>query len=67
MKRVFSKRQRKILKIIGGNVCQLCDSPLESTFHADHRVAFSKGGKTIIRNGQALCATCNLQKGDKDV
>jgi superfamily II DNA or RNA helicase len=28
-------------------------------------VPFDKGGKTTIENGQALCPTCNLKKGNK--
>ena len=32
-------------------------------FHADHVVAFAKGGTTVTSNGQALCAACNLRKG----
>ena len=29
----------------------------------DHVVPFSKGGLTLVDNAQALCATCNLEKG----
>ena len=38
---------------------------LKEGFHADHVVAYSKKGKTILKNGQALCPKCNLKKGNK--
>lgn len=65
MKRIFSKRQRNILRLVSGNICQKCGNPLERSFHADHVLPFSKGGATILKNGQALCQTCNLEKGAK--
>ena len=32
-------------------------------FHADHVVPHSRGGATIVANGQLLCVSCNLKKG----
>lgn len=64
-RRVFTKRQRKILQISAGNRCQICKKELTKSFHADHKVPFSKGGLTLLHNGQALCAACNLSKGSK--
>jgi len=66
MKRLFSMRQRKMLRLLAGNVCQGCGEKLSADFHADHILPFSKGGKTITRNGQALCPTCNGKKGNRD-
>ena len=62
-KRNFSSRQRKILLILGGYMCSNCAVALKNNFHADHVVPFIKGGKTILKNGQSLCAKCNLKKG----
>jgi len=67
MRLAFSKRQRKILQILGGNQCAMCSKPHIQGFHADHKLPFSKGGKTILRNGQALCPQCNLKKGNQYV
>lgn len=64
-KRNFTPRQRKILLILGSYVCSNCGVSLKNNFHADHVIPFSKGGKTILKNGQSLCARCNLEKGDK--
>ncbi len=63
--RFFNKRQKNALRLLSGNSCSICGIKLSSTFHADHITPYSKGGKTTIKNGQALCKTCNLQKGNK--
>jgi 5-methylcytosine-specific restriction endonuclease McrA len=42
-----------------------CNQSLAESFHADHIIAHTNGGQTIIKNGQALCAGCNLKKGSK--
>jgi|TARA_B100001964_G_C14224048_1_gene596741 5-methylcytosine-specific restriction endonuclease McrA len=64
-KRFFTKRQKRILKVFSGNYCQKCGKVLKGKFHADHKIPFSKGGKTILKNAQALCNECNLKKGNK--
>lgn len=65
MKRKFTPRQKKILAIVSGNKCEICGKNLDKSFHADHKKPFSKGGKTLLPNGQALCPNCNLKKGSK--
>ncbi len=65
MTRNFNKQQRKTLLMLSGGLCEKCSRPLTKSFHADHIIPFSKGGKTITKNGQALCANCNLKKGVK--
>jgi superfamily II DNA or RNA helicase len=67
VKRWFSKRQRQILLWIAGGKCQLCGKKLKQNFHADHIRPFSKDGKTITNNGQALCSRCNTSKGNKNM
>lgn len=34
-------------------------------WHADHVSPFSRGGATDVANGRALCARCNLAKGNR--
>lgn len=63
MKRYFSKRQRRILAWCSGGKCERCGIEISNEFHADHIVPFSRGGPTVLRNGQALCKECNLKKG----
>jgi 5-methylcytosine-specific restriction endonuclease McrA len=65
MRRLFTKRQKRILAWIAGGQCMNCNKSLAKSFHADHVFAFSKGGETTTSNGQALCATCNLKKGSQ--
>ncbi len=65
MKRLFTKRQKKIMALASGNKCEICGKSLSLSYHADHIQPFSKKGRTILNNGQALCAKCNLKKGNK--
>lgn len=65
MRRRFSETQRRILAWVSGGKCCRCEGQLDDQFHADHIVPFAQGGATTLRNGQALCRPCNLQKGAK--
>ena len=47
------------------NKCESCGKSLSISYHGDHIKAYSKGGKTTLDNGQALCSECNLRKGNK--
>ena len=35
-------------------------------WHADHITPHSKGGQTVVSNGQASCARCNTSKGSRE-
>lgn len=66
--RRFDYDQRLAVYRRDRGICQLrlkCDGakvPWEE-WHADHRLPHSKGGRTIIGNGQVACRACNLAKG----
>lgn len=65
MRRFFNDKEKKIIFLLSDGVCAICKSPLQKKWHADHIIPFSKGGKTEISNGQALCPICNIQKSNK--
>lgn len=61
--RSFTAMQRIELFSRSNGECQKCGAPITLTdFHADHVIPWSKGGKTTLANGQALCRPCNLNK-----
>lgn len=63
--RRFSDRQRVALFLAANGHCSSCGVPLSAGWHADHITPHSRGGATDVVNGQALCPTCNLKKGDR--
>ena len=65
MRRSFTHRQKKVIEVLAGNKCKICGKNLKSSFHADHIIPYSRKGKTILQNAQALCANCNIKKGNK--
>ncbi|MDY3962896.1 MAG: DUF262 domain-containing protein [Candidatus Cryptobacteroides sp.] len=47
-------------------ICPICKKHFDIQFmEADHIIAWSKGGKTVLENGQMLCRECNRHKSDK--
>ena len=67
--RQFTYEQRTAIFRIANGKCVNPDENEEcvsdcgwDNFHADHIVAYSKGGRTTVANGQLLCASCNLKK-----
>jgi len=64
--RFFTKKDKFILFQFASGLCCNCSKPLTSeNYHADHIKPYANGGKTDIKNGQALCCECNLKKGSK--
>ena len=67
--RGFSDEQRLAIYWRDGGRCQLikkCDGKNKlgwNDWHADHKTPHSKGGSTIVSNGQVACPECNLSKG----
>jgi 5-methylcytosine-specific restriction endonuclease McrA len=73
--RVFSELQRIIIYRDGKGFCQEClreGKPEKeakvswSEYQADHVLPHSKGGETIIENGELLCSFHNLSKGNRN-
>ena len=69
--RSFSDKQKQIMFERQKGVCPHCTGKDKNKkwdigqMHADHKIAWSKGGKTEIENGQMLCRECNLEKSNK--
>ena len=36
-------------------------------WHADHVIPYSRGGKTVVSNGQVACPSCNSLKSDRSI
>jgi 5-methylcytosine-specific restriction endonuclease McrA len=64
MTRRFNRRQHIVLYLASDGYCEMCGKELKPSWHADHIEPWSRGGSTDVVNGQALCPTCNLKKGD---
>lgn len=66
-KRIFTNDQK--IQLYARNKpqrCQSCKRTVdEFDWHADHIVAWIRGGKTTLDNGQVLCVKCNLRKKDR--
>lgn len=64
--RLFSDDQRMAIFRRDKGVCTECSKTCDETdFHADHVIAWSKGGPTSLANGTVLCPECNLKKSSK--
>ncbi|GAA4803430.1 GmrSD restriction endonuclease domain-containing protein [Litoribaculum gwangyangense] len=72
--RAFSELQRILIYRKGKGLCQQClreGVPEKeaivswSKYQADHVLPHSKGGETIIENGELLCSFHNLSKGNR--
>jgi len=62
-RRRFSQRERTALYLAAAGRCARCGVELPPSWHADHQRPRSQGGRTDLVNGQALCPSCNVNKG----
>jgi hypothetical protein len=70
--RLFTSMQRVQMWKKQGGECPLTGKNIpqeeiqnHDLWHADHIVPYSKGGQTILENGQLVCKKANLSKGSK--
>jgi hypothetical protein len=45
--------------------CRLLEFATGTTFHIEHILPISEGGKTVLSNLALSCSGCNLAKGDR--
>ncbi len=63
--------KRELYEMCGGICCRCAEENREKTHYeieemeADHIVPWSKGGKTVLENGQMLCVEHNRRKSNK--
>lgn len=64
-RRLFSPEQRRLLwNTEDAKTCARCGKKLSWTnFQVDHVKAFSRGGRTDLRNASLICRKCNASKG----
>lgn len=67
--RVFTAAQRQAMFRRAGGQCEhkrmILPRCTAAPTHADHIFPWSRGGATVLSNGQALCARHNLAKSNK--
>ena len=64
--RAFSQEEKVTMYARQHGKCAICGDPYDiRDMHGDHIVPWSRGGRTNLENGQMLCTTCNLKKGNK--
>ena len=62
LRRDFTEGQREKIFSADGYQCRICGTGED--LQADHIHPWSKGGQTIVSNGQTLCGPCNRTKSD---
>jgi hypothetical protein len=69
--RIFAHEQRLAIYRRDGGLCQLkirCNGEKceWDNWQADHKLPWSKGGKTTVANGVVACPACNALKGNNE-
>lgn len=64
--RAFTESEKTTMYERQNGICPICKKHYDITqMQGDHITPWSQGGKTIIENGQMLCADCNRRKSNK--
>lgn len=66
-RRAFNETEKAEIWDNQDGYCAGCGEKLERrATHYDHKIPWEEGGKTNVKNGQALCANCHAKKSHKD-
>ncbi len=65
MRRRFSKSQKETIYLTSDGRSEISGKLLNEGWHADHKIPWSKGGKTDVINAQALTPEENIMKSNK--
>ena len=66
-RRSFNRTQQSKIWEKQHGKCAKCKKSLKpSSTHYDHIKPWEKGGKTVVENGQAICASCHSEKTRDD-
>ena len=59
--RGFSQEERAAIFFLAGRRCAKCKKEFRDIeeMEADHQQRWAEGGRTTLKNGRALCETCN--------
>lgn len=64
--RAFTPAQKRVAYEAQNGICPDCNGSFTfDEMHGDHKLPWSKGGRTIQENCAMLCRDCNLAKSDK--
>ena len=67
--RIFSYSDKNKLWLKAKGRCELCSTKLvpyagsDNSAEYDHKLAYSRGGRTKLSNGSCTCRGCNRSKG----
>lgn len=66
IRRSFTKTQKDAIWAQQGGRCAKCHQTLDPRYvEYDHKKGWADGGRTVVVNGQALCANCHKIKTHK--
>lgn len=65
-RRSFTATQKKQILAQQGFKCAKCHKKLGVAYHFHHAKPWSSGGKTIVKNGRALCGDCHEELSHKE-
>jgi 5-methylcytosine-specific restriction endonuclease McrA len=51
----------------GGFSCFYCKTPLDDSYHIDHKTPYARGGKHQLDNFALACLQCNQEKHSKSL